>query len=1434
MNKNYIEPVLIQATKLNGINEYINKSEVDYYIKKRNYSEIKYKDILEFERLIVLGEPGCGKSELINQLTEKDPYNKALRINLPDYKEYLENKMTVDFNGFDLICFDALDEVDYNLFSKAVQFISNVSKKFKSKKIFVCCRSYYIQNNLSAILAFMSEFQYLLIDRFNDDQIANFINHSGMNTDVAESMIAKLSNEGGKQLKSVLKIARYLNEICNVIIENKYSADAIKSWKRSDFFDKAIYFQLENEFKDESNKLDLSKRVLEKLALVMEIKRTNRITMDELLSFLDDINSNINLSFLSSVNIADFTKRVMKLTGNNLEFHNTEFQEYLAAKEINRLKFKDQALYDLLIDKDFLHIYSNWYDVLRFLVELSPNVILPLSNFIQVRNNGLLDENLIKLMREADLELLDGSSKSLLFSKFYNYFQSHEIYIQHYDYDNLLVSIYTDESFKYFDKVIEKFESIAYHFRIYNQFKIVSTLIKQNKLSPNIILYWKGLFKSLTLDGVNPDLQNAALYAIREVNDKDILLSIADEEAITKNNKVYRVYLNALGDVCPNNDISIKHFFVGLKAGYWEGIDGLMSITDPENFVDTFTEIFNSEELIGRFFDHNAHIIGYWTLINTIRNLWDVNPKVKLVVDSLLRNILKERHFHIFHSDEEFIQDLLTVVKSKNKDYIFQFIEMCDDLWNIYFDIWMLQVLISNSQLLEIKKIFDEKNQSFSGDEVCLKILRNLKDNSKIKNSDKNRIYEEGSSIYPEKYKEWEKPIEEKTDTDIFQLSEKIIHKLRDIDISLGIDSCFELFWVFQDNELIKHLDQIDSLLQAKIKDSILKILDYIQLNEVNVTRTSETGFTFDRQLLYFYKVIEIGISLGLEDIIKSRFREKLIYFLPVDFSGVSRERSKDRLLFDLIGTITQEEEKALCESLSERTDDYMEISMSNFFSAIREFKLVSFSGFLKQYILRSNDSYYAKAALELLNEDFMCTEESFFYDVFMKFPKEEIQRDSLQELANSILILKFSNIDAANWRFDFLRRNIYEFLLYDFEGTRSVSSNESEMDRPTFCSCFIESKNANYASDFLDLIDYSLTLNTELKFKKYSEYLQRMSLDYYKTLGYRENIVSIRNVVDKHKNKLAIQNFLPLLRDTELYFVNQSQSINILTAVELYNKIKHSQYVLINNNTDLYYLVRKAIDDFRNIIKNGGLYKPIEFLSSEKYPNEDLLQKMLKLTLENSLFKLGIREIDIIREANLYDGKRTDILVKYGFIGPIMIELKLLDNNEIQIDEERTEYKEKLKQYIKGTYSEYSFYLIFQRKEATKTLLEKYENLKIEYSDISKLSIDFINCYMPKKIKQLIYKTNELNSNVLTNNIINATEIKFSCTKNTSEEIKEILRLIRKANPSTQKFLRQKLRSNYNFYISNFHNKLTDKDFDTQVVLGSIEIIKETKKINS
>ena len=46
---------------------------------------------------------------------------------------------------------------------------------------------------------------------------------------------------------------------------------------------------------------------------------------------------------------------------------------------------------------------------------------------------------------------------------------------------------------------------------------------------------------------------------------------------------------------------------------------------------------------------------------------------------------------------------------------------------------------------------------------------------------------------------------------------------------------------------------------------------------------------------------------------------------------------------------------------------------------------------------------------------------------------------------------------------------------------------------------------------------------------------------------------------------------------------------------------------------------------------------------------------------------KRGIRDCDIRREEQLLNDKRTDFVISYGFIGRVLIELKLCKNPQVK-----------------------------------------------------------------------------------------------------------------------------------------------------------------------
>ena len=106
----------------------------------------------------------------------------------------------------------------------------------------------------------------------------------------------------------------------------------------------------------------------------------------------------------------------------------------------------------------------------------------------------------------------------------------------------------------------------------------------------------------------------------------------------------------------------------------------------------------------------------------------------------------------------------------------------------------------------------------------------------------------------------------------------------------------------------------------------------------------------------------------------------------------------------------------------------------------------------------------------------------------------------------------------------------------------------------------------------------------------------------------------------------------------------------------------------------------------------------------------------------------MGLTEVKIDREVALQDNKRTDILMSYGMCRPIMIELKLLNNGEIQSDKERYKYKKKFVQYKKATKACLSVFWIFDIKKDNSNR-KKVETLKVEYSDLNDTIVILSDC---------------------------------------------------------------------------------------------------------
>ena len=153
----------------------------------------------------------------------------------------------------------------------------------------------------------------------------------------------------------------------------------VSNVKKGDILEKFIYreLEIEREKKGETSQdIEITKRILEKIALIMQIYQTKQITKDELITFFDEIDSGLKDYFLKEITLDKFYSRLLlRNNGDTIQFQNAEFQEYLAAKEIMRLGNVEQVVFDLSVNKNLREIFPNWYNTVKFLIEMHPPLL---------------------------------------------------------------------------------------------------------------------------------------------------------------------------------------------------------------------------------------------------------------------------------------------------------------------------------------------------------------------------------------------------------------------------------------------------------------------------------------------------------------------------------------------------------------------------------------------------------------------------------------------------------------------------------------------------------------------------------------------------------------------------------------------------------------------------------------------------------------------------------------------------------------------------------------------------------------------------------------------------------------------------------------------------------------------------------------------------
>jgi hypothetical protein len=390
------------------------KEKNEYRPYSRDRQERKYiravNDLYSYNLAIVLSEPGNGKSRLLKEVVLKAGQNnyeafyldlkKCDKATISDkIKELLRRKTSlpktnVEINAIKdfcctenfgissnahIICLDALDEVKDELMYDYIDKIKQFCDDNPDYKVVVSCRD-YIYRDYETVL---KEVKPVLMEikPFNGYMITQYLLRYKISEEDAHAVINHFFREYKLE---VINSPRILEVFTSIAVKEGVAKTLKKN--KAELLEAFIYGKLDAEEKKvNANKKDIIKRVLEKLALVMEIYQSNEIKKDDLLTFFDDIKSNLSSTFLSQVKIEYFYNRSLLIPssdGQHIQFENAEFQEYLAAKEITRLGRTDQILFDLTVEKKLREIIPSWANTMKYFFELEPKVQPSVIDFI--------------------------------------------------------------------------------------------------------------------------------------------------------------------------------------------------------------------------------------------------------------------------------------------------------------------------------------------------------------------------------------------------------------------------------------------------------------------------------------------------------------------------------------------------------------------------------------------------------------------------------------------------------------------------------------------------------------------------------------------------------------------------------------------------------------------------------------------------------------------------------------------------------------------------------------------------------------------------------------------------------------------------------------------------------------------------------------------
>lgn len=1269
------------------------------------------KDILMPGLSVLLAEPGYGKSHLLDrcfeaaaaegetvarirlrQLSQGESLVEALRsVESNRLVEWHHGKGLLP-NSDAIIHLDGLDEISDRHVSKLANEIRHLQTDYPIARILLTSRfEFYFRfvGRLSSSVA-----QLLELQAFDEPDVIAYMDRRCLAPETIDAARSWFHLQRGTE---IVRVPRYLVYICDMLKEQAASAAQLP--KLSAIFEYVTSKELHHA-REQVTALasaDMCRRVLAKLALAMEIHQSNSISSEELLTFFDDIDSDLKLAFLDASQFAKFSERLLKFDGYRHEFHNREIQEYLAATEILRFGNPQKALFGLCYDDRTNTLRPSWLNCLRLLFDLAPPLFADVASFLiksvllsSVPVATIPEHYWVAAPRYKPGELSKDTSETL-FRDIFAYFDATKTWLD-YDLASVLATLYTGG----LESVITRWREevsptdAARRIRMVNLARLVGEIRASSAETP-LGSSWLEWLESIVQKSDEDSLVvRTALWAVRRFGSHSTLSKLQNAWN-SPDDHVKEGVIQVCKNVCPDDPLSVEYFFQGLDQNVSGAARGLCSIRSPLVQTEVLQHLSSNGPRLRSFLDDAKY--SKETLdafITSLARNGSSDTALQASLDGFLEAALSSvAHSHTPVESLRELGKLALTVCSDLPVKLAKRLAAADELSFEQFQLaHALPYLLFEENYSKVREVLSQSH--FNSRDLLSAVEREYKRLSSL-----GELPRTEAQVTP---------LHALSDSDFLQMQQcktpdAAILALAKLHESLPRRARIE---ISSDNK---------QLILSMLRTHIFKRHDLanasLAITENGPSARSWTESAFVRLFrLAFILCRKLEICLGTD-------RSVAVSYIPY------AEEEEITWLTESLQQLDASETQRVIDVFFSSNPAYRVLRVSNLLRLAHKLHRASINPIIVGLVDR-NELHIGDRLHALRVSSELGITDSVLKDLEYRYRDRHDDQIRISHLANEIRIRRFCSADAIRWRIaEVLRR----FAVVPDRPTTGIAFRlegvEEEVWTKDFAKPLLELSEPQFIQDFIELLEKSLELASNGRDAiPYADYLWGIVVKYFENLlvlrSY-EPFFQLEQAARKHLSKENANWFQYSLVKLRAAYANQlGKPPFFRAAVRSLNHIRQSDNRIVSGPLDLTELiVERLSNSVRSWLVGEGEKLVAQAYSASKQ-REVNLQRLIKMALDLSLNRTDGAHggFSVIREPQLDNDQKVDLLVSYGFLGPIVIELKLASHADIRTRSNfaSTKSYDSFRTYLEGYRCDGGIFLVLENEHITE---ERFQRVK-------------------------------------------------------------------------------------------------------------------------